>query len=137
VTAALTAFATGAMAVSCAAVMDGLVASELAKGVFAADETARNGAVQLMRYTFVIASSMTRFYMVAASAAILLWSVAMLHTRFNRALPWVGFAIALLGFLGQFSGLLRMNTHDLMLMVLGQGVWTGWTGVVLIRRPPT
>jgi hypothetical protein len=67
---------------------------------------------------------MTRFYMVAASVAIPLWSVAMLHTQFNRMLPWAGLAIALLGFLGQFSGFLRMNVHDLMLMVLGQGVWT-------------
>jgi hypothetical protein len=28
-----------------------------------------------------------------------------------------------------------MNVHGLMLVVLGQGAWMAWTGVLLIRRP--
>jgi hypothetical protein len=134
VTAALTAFAIGAVMVTFAGIMEGLVASELARRLVGADDAARQDVVQLMRYCFLIASSLTRFYVVAASAAIVLWSTAMLRTGFSRVLPWVGFFIALLGFVGQFSGYLRMNTHDLMLMVVGQGVWIVWTGVVMIRR---
>jgi hypothetical protein len=134
VIAALTAFAMAAMMITFAAVMDGLVASELARRLIGADDAARQDVVQLMRHCFLIASSLTRFYVVAASAAIALWSVAMLRAGFSRVLPWVGFFTALLGFVGQFSGYLRMNTHDLMLMVVGQGVWIVWTGLVMIRR---
>ena len=43
--------------------------------------------------------------------------------------------VALLGLAGQLSGFLTMNIHDLMLVVLVQGVWLVWTGVLLIRRP--
>lgn len=134
VTAALVAFAMGVMALTCAAVTDGIVATELAKGFIGADEATRNSVLQLLRLCGLIASSMSRFDVAAVSVAMLFWSVAMMRTGFSRALSWAGVIIGVVGLLALFSGHLRMNVHDLIAMVLGQGIWTVWTGVVMIRH---
>ena len=134
VTAALVAFAMGTLTVTCAAVIDSLVVPQVGRSTFGADEASRNGLLQLMRYSFFTASALSRVWVAAESVAILLWSVAMLRTGFDRVLPWLGIVVALLGLAGQLSGFLTMNIHHLMLVVLVQGVWLVWTGVLLIRR---
>jgi hypothetical protein len=134
VTAALAAFAMGVVALTCAAVMDGIVASELAKGLVGADEPARSSVMQLLRLSGLVASSMSRFDVAAVSIAMLLWSVAMRRTGFSRALSRAGVIVGAVGLLALFSGHLRMNVHDLLAMVLGQGIWTVWAGIALIRH---
>ena len=47
---------------------------------------------------------MSRFDVAAVSVAMLLWSVAMMHTGFSRTLPWVGAIIGAVGLLALFSG---------------------------------
>ena len=134
VTAALAAFAMGVMALTCAAVTDGIVATELANGLVGADEATRSGIMPLLRLCGLIASSMSRFDVAAVSVAMLLWSVAMMRTGFSRALSWVGVIIGAVGLLALFSGHLRMNVHDLIAMVVGQSIWTVWTGIALSRH---
>jgi hypothetical protein len=134
VTAALVAYGLAACMVSLAAITDGLVATRLAQAHVATDSPAQRATlVGLMKFCFNLASSLSRYYVTAVAIAVLLWSWAAWRTHFDRALPWLGAAIALLALVAQARGNLQMNIHDVMLLAVGQGAWMAWAGVALWR----
>jgi hypothetical protein len=135
VTAALIAFAMASFAVMVAAIIDGIAIPKLARWYFELDGSVRDGIRGQMYYSGLLASSLSRFYVSAVAVAVLLWSWAVWRTRLDRVLPWVGVAVAVPAVIGQLSGYLQMNVHDVLILAVGQGVWMIWTGVVLMRAP--
>lgn len=132
VVAALVAFAMAVMGVIVAASASGFIAPVLGKMMFAADEAARPLVRHLFMYNGAINQAFAKVHTVASSAAILLWSVAMLRTRFSRALGAVGCVIGILIVAAIFTGRLRLNVHGFGLVVLAQSVWMAWAGVMLL-----
>ena len=86
-----------------------------------------------MRFCYVVASSLSRYYVTAAAVAVLLWSWAAWRMRFDRVLPWLGAAIGVAALVMQLRGALQMNLRDVMTLAVGQGVWMAWAGVALWR----
>ena len=126
-----------AILISVAAVVDGLVATQLAEDFIGTDLAAgQDDARRLMQFCYYLASSLSRVYVTGMAVALLLWSWAAWRTGFDRGLPWIGGAIALIAIGAQFSGHLRMTVHDVMVLAAGQGVWLVWAGLALIRTRP-
>jgi hypothetical protein len=134
VTAALVAFGLAAVMVTIAAIVDGIVATRLAaRYVETIDEAQREVLRGFMTFCYNLASSLSRYYVTATAIAILLWSWAAWRVRFDRALPWIGAAIAVGALWAQMRGQLKMNVHDVIVLAVGQGLWMIWTGVALWR----
>jgi hypothetical protein len=132
VIAAFVAFALASAMVSVAAIVDGLVSTRLGAAYVASGDDAERAALkELMRFCYHLASSLARYYVTAASLALLLWSWAAWREKFDRVLPWLGAAIAALALAAQARGRLQMNVHDVMLLAVGQGVWMAWAGAAL------
>jgi len=73
---------------------------------------------------FQINQAFSRIYTVAASLAIILWSVSALRNGgLSRKVAAYGCVIAPLIILGIVSGHLRMNVHGMGAVVLGQAIW--------------
>jgi hypothetical protein len=134
VTAALVAFGLAAVMVTIAAIVDGIVATRLAaRYVETIDEAQREVLRGFMTFCYNLASSLSRYYVTATAIAILLWSWAAWRVGFDRALPWIGAAIAVGALWAQMRGQLKMNVHDVIVLAVGQGLWMIWTGVALWR----
>jgi hypothetical protein len=136
VTAALVAFGLASVAVSIAAVTDGLVSTRLAAAYVSTDIDADRKVLRgFMQYSYNIASSLSRYYVFAVAVALLLWSWAAWRTRFAVVLPWIGAAVGVTGLVAQLTGHMKMNTHDVLLLAVGQGIWMIAAGVTLLRAP--
>jgi hypothetical protein len=133
---ALVAFAMAVMGVIVAASASGFIAPVLGKMMFAADETARPVVRYLFIYNGAINQAFAKFHTVASSVAILLWSAAMLRTQFSRLLGAVGCVIGLATLFVILTGRLPLNVHGFGVIVLTQGVWLAWAGVLLILQKP-
>lgn len=135
VTAALTAFAMAVMGVICAATASGFVAPELARSIFAAEEPTRPVWRQFFLYNGYFNQGFAKFHTVASSAAIVLWSIALLRTGFGRAAGWVGCLVGMSVAGALLSGHLPLNVHGFGLVTIAQGIWFSWVGVLLIWSP--
>lgn len=137
VTAALVAFSLAAAMITLATIADGLVATRLAQAYIATDSAAqRETLVGFMKLCFNLASSLSRYHVTAVAVAVLLWSWAAWRARFDRVLPWLGAAIAVVALVAQLRGALQMDIHDVMLLAVGQGAWMVWAGIALWRQRP-
>lgn len=133
VTAAMVAYALVAVLIGLAGVVDGFVLTRLAGGyVESGDAHEREVYLGFMKYSYNIASSISRVYVTGTALAVLLWSLAIWRTRVSRALPVVGLVIALAAVAAQLLGHLRMNVHDVLLLAAGQGVWLIGAGALLL-----
>jgi hypothetical protein len=74
-------------------------------------------------------------YVVASSAAIVLWSATILRARtFSRPLGIYGCILGPLTVIAVLSGHIRLNVHGFGLVILGQAVWLITAGVLLCRE---
>jgi hypothetical protein len=74
-------------------------------------------------------------FVVASSAAILLWSIAILRSGiFSRALGIYGCFVAPLTLIAVLSGHIRLNVHGFGIVVLSQAVWFISAGVLLWKE---
>ena len=135
VTAAFLGFALTAVAVIVAAGLDGFVVPQLARRWFDADPASRAALRELMRFCVLIASTLTRIYMVLGSAAVLLWSLGVWNARLSRGLPWVGVLVAVAAVAVTIGGPPFVSVHELLALVLCQAAWMIWAGIILIRAP--
>jgi hypothetical protein len=84
---------------------------------------------------FQINQAFSRIYSVAASAAILLWSVSSLrHGGLSRFVGVYGCVVAPLVALLVVVGHLRMNVHGFAAVVLSQAIWFVVAGVEMCRQ---
>jgi hypothetical protein len=86
--------------------------------------------------TFQINQAFARIFSVAASVAILLWSVSALRNgRLGRGVALYGCVITPLIIAGIGIGHLRLDVHGMAAVVLGQTIWFIVVGAELCSRP--
>jgi len=87
---------------------------------------------------FQINQAFARIYSVAASLAIILWSVSALRNGgFGRVVAVYGCIISTLIILGICGGHLQLDVHGMAVVALGQAIWLIVVGYQLWSRPGT
>lgn len=135
-TAALVAYGLAVVAVLSAALMSGMIATDLIERLAAADESQRVTLHALLSYTGRVNQAYAKVFVSASSVAIILWSAAMLKGRqFHRGIGVYGCVIGVLTFAGLWGGHLRLNVHGEGIVIFAQALWLilvavrlGWTG---------
>lgn len=135
-TTALAIYATGAAAMLCAAVMSGFVATDVIARLGSVEPDARGTWEALLAYTGMINQGFATVLVVASSVAILLWSLAILHSgRLQRAVAIAGVVVGSLVLLAFLTGHVGLDVHGFGLIVVAQSVWLIWIGSLLLRMP--
>ena len=134
VVAALIAYGFGAVAVMCAAVLSGLVATPLTGQMLEADEATRQVLNGFLNYTGLLNQGFTKVFVVASSIAVIFWSVSLWRLRGSmQALAMMGCVIGAVSVAAFFAGHLRLNVHGFGLFLFGQSLWTITLGALLLR----
>jgi len=85
---------------------------------------------------FQINQAFARIFSVAASVAIILWSVsAMRNGGLSRGVAIYGCVVAALIIVGIGGGRLRLDVHGMTVVALGQTIWFVLVGSHLCSRP--
>jgi hypothetical protein len=137
VLAALVASALPSAGIVVAGALDGFVIPKIAEQWMGADDATRATLKQLIRFCVLIASSLTRIYMLFVAVAILLWSWVVYRDRLSRGLPWVGALVGFAGVATLIGGPAYVNVHELLALVAAQSAWMIWAGVLMIRKRTT
>jgi hypothetical protein len=132
--AALVSYGFGAIAVMFAAIASGFIGTEIAARVLEAGDTGRSIYDPILNYNWAFNQACTKVFVVTASVAIGLWSLAMFrHPGFGPALGVTGILIGVAATVATIAGM-PMNIHGFGAIVLGHGIWLIWTGVKLMSR---
>jgi hypothetical protein len=134
VLAALVAFALGALGVVVAAALDGFVVPQLAAQWQSADSLARANLRQLIPFCVLVASSLTRIYLLLGVFAVALWSWAIYLDRLSRSLGWIGALVVVAGIATLWGGPAYVSVHELLALLAAQAAWTVVAGILMIRR---
>ena len=131
---ALVVYGYAAVAVLVAAAASGFVTPVLARGMLDASETAKERAHALLDYNFELNQAFAKVFTVGSSAAIALWSIAILRTRaLASGLGVYGLVLGSAAIAGILSGHLRLDVHGMGIVVLGQAIWFVAVGILLCR----
>ncbi|HEX5123958.1 MAG TPA: hypothetical protein VFV97_11990 [Rhodanobacteraceae bacterium] len=130
--AGIVAYAIGAGAMIGAALISGFVMSSLAAYYAGTSDPAP--FVDFARLSMTGNQALAKLGVIAMSAAIVLWSVALLHDHARpRWLAIVGFATGLGPAIALFAGAVRLDVHGMLLVVIAQAIWNLAAGTELIR----
>ncbi|MEO8064260.1 MAG: hypothetical protein ABI821_16110 [Pseudomonadota bacterium] len=132
---ALLAFVIPAAAVTVAAALDGFATPKLALQALDADDATRHTLHSLIGFCVLVASSLTRIYMLLGAVAIAMWSWVIHEKVLSRGLPVLGAAVALAAVGTTFGGPAYISVHVVLLLVLVQSAWMVWAGLIMIRQP--
>lgn len=133
---ALVVYFFGALAGMTAAVQSGFVAPELVGELLGAEPPAREFWDRLLEYSHVLNQAFARVFVVGASAAIAMWSAAILgRPGFARWIVIYGLCVGPLTILALLSRHVRLDVHGFGLIVLAQAVWFLAVGIGLMRLP--
>lgn len=132
--AALVMYAFAIVAVMNAAAVSGLVAPTLIRRIVAAGAASSDGWQMLMHYNFWLNQAFAQVFVAASSAAIVLWSAAILRTgSLARGVAIYGCVLGPIAIIALLSGHLNLGVHGMGLVVLGQAIWFISVGVLLCR----
>ncbi len=133
-TAALVAFGLGVVAGVSAAVASGFVAPVFIERALEAGEGRDGPNHALLTFAGALNQGFAAVYVVATSAAILLWSLSMLRTgRMGRSVASAGIAVGAVFLLLLLAGHLHLGVHGFGMVVFAQSAWLIWIGVLLCR----
>jgi hypothetical protein len=134
--AGLIAYAAGVVAMMGAALVDGFVkprVATLGAGLRAADLAI---TAQLLNLCMLFNQALARLGAIAMSAAIIAWSLdLLLRAGLERALGVAGMAIGLGCVAALLAGVLQLDVHGMMLVLVLQAAWTIGLGVLLLKEP--
>jgi len=131
-------FGFGEVAVMNAAVASGLIAPGLFHHMLAAEPGTDSIWRAVLALNGHINQAFALVFVVASSAAIVFWSVAVLKSKvLARALGIYGSILGPITVLGVLSGHVRLNVHGFGAIVVGQAIWFIAAGVQLWRTPDT
>lgn len=134
-TAALVAYGFGAVAVMCAAVASGFIATPVIEQILTGPAESRAVYHMLLTYTGLVNQGFAKVNVVASSVAVLLWSAAIWQGgRMGRAPGAVGAVIGAGVLLVLLSGYLRLDVHGFGIVTFAQSIWLIWVGVLLCRE---
>jgi hypothetical protein len=132
--AGLIAYAAGVVAMMGAALVDGFVTPRvaiLAEGLRAADLSI---TAQLLNLCVLFTQALAHLGAIAMSVAIIAWSLDLLRRAgFERALGVAGIAIGLGCVAALIAGVLQLDVHGMMLVLVLLAAWTIGLGVLLLR----
>lgn len=130
-TAALVIYCLGVVAIVMAALMSGFVASDVIAQLRIADPEAAGDLRGLLGYTHTLNQAFAKLSVVAAGAAIILWSVDIGRTRkLSREVSVAGLVIGAVLVFGILSGKLALNVQG---MLVSTGLHALWLALVAIR----
>jgi hypothetical protein len=122
------------VAVLTAAVASGLIAPHLIDALARADATQRPMLDTLFRFNFQVNQAFATVYVALSSAAIVLWSAAILRSRLlARWIGVYGCVVGVLLLLGLVGGHLRLDVHRFGAIVIAQAIWLVAIGATLFR----
>jgi hypothetical protein len=134
-TAGVVAYGVGVIGVMIAAALSGFVSTSLARSYVAADGTMQPMLHELLHYNGMVNQAFAKMHYVAASAALILWSVAILKSRsFSPALGAVGLLAGLANLVILAAGPVVLGVHAVLLLSGVQMGWMVWVGIELIRN---
>ncbi|MGA9566086.1 MAG: hypothetical protein WBS19_11230 [Candidatus Korobacteraceae bacterium] len=116
----------GLVAITSAAVADGLVIPDVFRQIVASagSQAAIDNWRMLSRYTFYWNQGYAQVFVGASSMAIFLWSVGIWRSgNFARGLAIYGCILPLVTVGAMFSGHLPLDAHRFGIVVLGQAIW--------------
>jgi hypothetical protein len=131
---ALIAYVVPAAAVTVAAALDGFAVPQLALQALDADEATRHTMHSLIGYCVLVASSLTRIYLLLGAIAVAMWSWAIRVQGLSRGLPLLGAAVALVAVGTTVGGPAYFSAHMVLLLALVQSAWMVWAGVIMLRK---
>jgi hypothetical protein len=134
--AALVCYGFALMAVVIAAAVSGFVVTSLALIDHGAAAAAPHEAVPRAVYQLagLLNQAFARIYVVASSAALLLWSLTILRGRtLPRGIAVYGLVISPVLLALVVTGSLRLDVHGFGLVVLLQSIWFTIAGICLLR----
>lgn len=132
--AALVFYGFGCMAVMNAATLSGLIAPEAGKQVARTDHPELHDAWRVaFHYNGDQNQGYARVYVVAVSAALLLWSIAILKQRESawKRIAIYGCILAPITIALVASGYLPLNVHGFGMVMITQGLWFIFAGLQL------
>jgi len=129
----LFAYAFGAIAMTGAALISGFLVSDLAAHY--ADMPADHAAAFADLALFAMTGNqvLAKLGVIAMSAGILAWSIALIGARETRWLAIVGFFASVGPAAALLAGVIRLNVGGMMIVVLCQAAWNVAAGIFLIR----
>lgn len=135
-TGAMVLYAFGLVAVMNAAVLDGLVIPRVLRQIVASEGKPQMESWFMMsHFTFDMNQGYMQVFTVAASAAIILWSVSSWRVqRLARGLAIYGCLLGAVTGIALFSGHLSLDKHGAGLVVFGQATWFILAGGELWHR---
>jgi hypothetical protein len=134
VPAALVTYAFALVAFMNAGVMSGLVNIAVGEHLHAAPQGTGDGWRILFNYTGQLNQAFAKVSTMASSAAIVLWSAAILRSRaLPRGIGVYGFIVGPVIMTALLSGHLRLDVHGFGLVVLLQALWFVAVGASLWR----
>lgn len=132
--AGLIAYAAGVVAMMGAALVDGFVTPRLAI-LGAGLHADLSITAQLLNLCMLFNQALARLGAIAMSAAIIAWSLdLLLRAGLERALGVAGTAIGLGCVAALIAGVLQLDVHGMMLVLVLLAAWTIGLGVLLLRN---
>ena len=135
--AAIVTYGFACVAIMIAAAVSGFIVPDIMKHMVRDDPAAAHQWQIVIVGIFQINQAFARIYSVAASIAIILWSVSALQNGgLGRRVAVYGCVIAPLLILGIGIGHLRLDVHGMAVVMLGQVIWFIVVGAQMCFRPP-
>src|SRR5206468_1310519 len=123
-----------------AATLSGLIAPDAARQIARTDHPELHDAWRVaFHYTGDQNQAYARIFVVAASLALLLWSIAMMKHDDRQAWRRIGIygcVIAPITIAITAAGYLHLDVHGFGLVMLTQTLWFIFCGLELRRKPP-
>jgi hypothetical protein len=134
--AAIVTFGFACVAVLIATAVSGFIIPAIMKRMVGDVPAAAHQWQIVMAGIFQINQAFARIYSVAASMAIILWSVSALRNRgLGRGVAIYGCVVPPLIILGIAIGHLRLDVHGMTVVMVGQVIWYILVGWQLCSRP--
>jgi hypothetical protein len=130
----LVAYTFALVAITSAAVADGLVTPNVLRQIVASagSQPAIDAWRMISHYNLYINQAYAQVFVVASSAAILLWSISVWRSgKLAPGLAVYGFLLGPITLMGLFSGHLNLDKHGFGIVALGQAAWFIAAGVLL------
>jgi hypothetical protein len=135
VSAALVIYGFSAVAVMCAAVLDGFGATTLAKDILSADEPTRKLLSLLSHYNYYVNQGFAKVFLVGSSAAVIIWSGLLLKLGgLGKIISVLGCAISSICLILFVAGHLQTDRHGFGLFFFVQSVWMILTAVWMFGK---
>lgn len=130
----LTIYGFSAVAMMIALVLDGIVSTKVVLKMLYATPPTNDMWRVVLSYNAIANAAFVYVFIVASSAAIVIWSAGMIHDRgFWRGLGVYGCILGVATVVALFSSQASVRMHAFPLGLVGQALWLGLAGGLLLR----